>query len=126
MSKGSLNYPKKKMQDGGEVPISENGLYDYPKQTVKVPTKDGKITMKGIKYPVLGIANTGEEIMMQPEKEYHFKGATEVLEIPQLQDGGPKKKKTLKIKKPKAKKVKQKVVSKNKKSSKKLTLKKKG
>ena len=114
------------MQDGGEVPISENGLYDYPEQTVKVPTKDGKITMKGIKYPVLGIANTGEEIMMQPEKEYHFKGATEVLEIPQLQDGGPKKKKTLKIKKPKAKKVKQKVVSKNKKSSKKLTLKKKG
>jgi len=92
MSKGSLNYPKQKLQDGGEVPVSENGLYDYPEQTVKVPTKDGKITMKGIKYPVLGIANTGEEIMMQPEKEYQFKGATEVLELPQLEKGGTKNK----------------------------------
>ena len=97
MSKGSLNYPKQKLQDGGEVPISKNGLYDYPEQTVKVPTKDGKITMKGIKYPVLGIANTGEEIMMQPEKEYHFKGATEVLELPQLKKAKVKAKKSKKV-----------------------------
>ena len=39
--------------------------------------------MKGVEYPILGIANTGEEILMQPGGEYHFKGATEVLEIPQ-------------------------------------------
>ena len=69
-------------KDGGKFPISSKGLYDYPNQPVVVPTKDGKITMKGIDYPVLGIANTGEEILMQPNKEYHFKGATEVLEIP--------------------------------------------
>lgn len=75
-------------QDGGAFPISSKGLYDYPNQPVVVPTKDGKITMKGIDYPVFGIANTGEEVLMQPNKEYHFKGATEVLEIPQFQDGG--------------------------------------
>ena len=47
--------------------------------------------MKGVEYPILGIANTGEEILMQPGGEYHFKGATEVLELPQLQKGGLKK-----------------------------------
>jgi hypothetical protein len=75
---------QQKFQDGGQIPTSENGLYDYPQQMVVVPTKNGKITMKGINYPVLGIADTGEEVLMQPEKEYHFKGATEVLEIPQF------------------------------------------
>lgn len=71
-------------QDGGEIPTSKNGLYDYPKQTVKVPTTNGNITMEGINYPVFGIADTGEQILMQPGKKYNFKGAKEVLEIPQL------------------------------------------
>jgi len=75
---------QEQFQDGGQVPISENGLYEHPKQPVIVPTKDGRITMKGIDYPVKGLADTGEEILMQPNKEYHFKGAKTVLEIPQL------------------------------------------
>jgi len=75
---------QEQFQDGGQVPISKNGLYEYPKQSVIVPTKDGRITIKGIDYPVKGLADTGEEILMQPNKEYHFKGAKTVLEIPQL------------------------------------------
>lgn len=75
---------QQQFQEGGEIPTSPNGLYDHPKKPVIVPTKDGKITMKGIDYPVLGIADTGEEILMKPNQEYEFKGATQVLEIPQL------------------------------------------
>lgn len=73
------------MENGGQIPVSSNGLYDYPNETVLVPVTDGRVTMKNISYPVLGIADTGEQILMQPNKEYKFKGAKTVLEIPQPQ-----------------------------------------
>lgn len=76
------------MQDGGQIPTSSDGLYEYPNQTVKVPTKDGRITMKNIPYPVVGIsAETGEEILMYPEQEYQFKNTKNVIEIPLSQYG---------------------------------------
>lgn len=69
-------------QDGGQIPISSSGVYDYPNQKVIVPT-NGKITMKNVSYPILGRSlQTGEEILMQPEKEYFFKNTQQVLEIP--------------------------------------------
>lgn len=71
------------MQDGGQIPTSSQGLYEYPNQTVKVPTKDGKITMKNIPYPVVGISQeTGEQILMYPGQEYQFKNTKNVIEIP--------------------------------------------
>src|SRR5690625_2056910 len=85
------------MQDGGQIPTSSQGLYEYPNQTVKVPTKDGRITMKNIPYPVVGIsAETGEQILMFPEQEYQFKNTKNVIEIPlsqystnkNMQEGG--------------------------------------
>ena len=79
---------QQKFEDGGQIPTNPNGVFAVGKNPVRVPTKDGNITMKGVEYPILGIANTGEEILMQPGGEYHFKGATEVLELPQLQRGG--------------------------------------
>lgn len=70
-------------QDGGEIPISKDGLYEYPNQQVIVPTKDGRITMKNIDYPVKGVSQeTGEEIVMQPGQEYKFKNTKTVLETP--------------------------------------------
>ena len=63
------------------IPSSKNGLYDFPKQIVKVPTKDGRITMKNIDYSVLGIDEFGNRKVMTPEKEYKFKGKN-ILEIP--------------------------------------------
>lgn len=73
------------MRDGGQIKVSSDGLYQYPKQDVLVPTTDGRITMKNISYPVKGISQeTGEEILMQPGGEYQFKNTKNVLEIPQI------------------------------------------
>ena len=41
----------------------------------------GRITMKDVDFPVTGIDNLGNSIMMRPGKEYQFAG-NEVLEIP--------------------------------------------
>ena len=71
----------------GNIPSSKNGLYDFPKQIVKVPTKDGRITMKNIDYSVLGIDEFGNKKVMQPQKEYKFEGKN-ILEIPLAQEGG--------------------------------------
>lgn len=69
-------------QSGG-MPISSNGVYDYPGENVIVPTKDGKITMKSVNYPILGIDEFGNQKLMQPNGEYQFEGKT-ITEIPQL------------------------------------------
>lgn len=64
-------------------PVSSNGLYDYPNQSVIVPTKSGNITMEGIDYPVTGKSlETGEEKLMRPNGYYNFKNTKHVLEIP--------------------------------------------
>lgn len=75
--------PQQQFQQGGQLPTSSNGLYDYPKQNVIVPTQNGQITMKGINYPVLGVDEHGNSQMMMPNQEYQFKGKT-ILEIPQF------------------------------------------
>jgi hypothetical protein len=41
----------------------------------------GEITMKNVKFPVLGIDNKGYSIEMEPGKDYSFPGNI-VLEIP--------------------------------------------
>ena len=41
----------------------------------------GNITMQGVDFPVLGIDNLGNKKVMQPGKNYKFKGSS-VLEIP--------------------------------------------
>lgn len=69
-------------QQGG-LPISPNGVYDYPGQNVVVNTDNGRITMKNVNYPILGIDEYGNQQMMQPNQEYQFAGKT-ITEIPQL------------------------------------------
>ena len=63
------------------IPVSSNGLYDYPNQKVVVPTKDGRITMKNINYEVLGTDEYGNKKIMKPNGEYQYKGKT-ITEIP--------------------------------------------
>ena len=41
----------------------------------------GNITMKKVKFPVLGTDNLGNTKVMKPGKNYKFKGST-VLEVP--------------------------------------------
>lgn len=67
-------------QQGG-TPVSPQGLYDYPRQKVVVPTNSGEITMKGINYNVLGIDELGNKKLMLPNGEYKFPGKT-ITEIP--------------------------------------------
>lgn len=70
-------------QNGGIIPVSSNGVYDFPYQQVLVPTDSGRITMKNVNYPILGIDEHGNEQMMYPNQEYQFKGRM-IHEIPQL------------------------------------------
>jgi len=70
-------------QNGGNIPISPNGVYDYPQQEVIVPTDSGLITMKNVNYPILGVDEYGNRQMMYPNQEYQFKGKV-IHEIPQL------------------------------------------
>lgn len=68
-----------------DVIVDPMGQYKYPGQITKIPSN--KITMKGISYPVLGIDDLGNEIMMLPDNDYIFPG-TEVTEYPQMKNGG--------------------------------------
>lgn len=70
------------MQQGGQIPVSSRGMYDYPKQTTIVPT-NGAITMQGIDYPVLAKSlETGEQKLLLPGLGYFFDSTSNVLEIP--------------------------------------------
>lgn len=66
------------------IPVSSQGVYDYPEQNVLVPT-DGNITMKNVEYPILGVSlETGQKQMMFPDRDYFFENTNRVLEIPQI------------------------------------------
>lgn len=49
--------------------------------------RTNKISMRGVMFPVLGISDLGEQILMQPEQDYEFNGSS-VFEIPIKQKGG--------------------------------------
>lgn len=71
-------------QKGGPI-VSKRGQWDYPYQETIVPTEDGRITMRGVNYPLLGISlDTGENKIMYPNKNYRFKNTSKVLEIPYI------------------------------------------
>jgi hypothetical protein len=55
------------------------GQWDYPGECTMI--NSGKITMKDVKYPLLGIDETGHFKVMKPGNEYVFKGR-KVFEIP--------------------------------------------
>lgn len=71
---------------GGPI-VSPRGQWDYPGQRTIVPTPNGRITMKGVPYPVYGQDETGYGQMMMPGGEYTFPGQM-VDEIPVMQRGG--------------------------------------
>lgn len=76
--------PQHYSQEGG-IPVSSQGVYDFPMQEVLVPTSNGEITMKDVDYPILGIDEFGNKQMMHPGKEYKFPGKT-IHEIPNLKN----------------------------------------
>lgn len=74
--------PIAQFKQGGQIPVSSRGVYDFPNQEVIVPTEDGEITMKNINYPIIGTDEFGNRQLMQPDGEYKFPGKI-IHEIPQ-------------------------------------------
>lgn len=69
-------------QQGGIIPISSRGMYDFPNEKVIVPT-NGSITMKGIPHKIKATSlETGETKILLPGLEYFFDKTQNVLEIP--------------------------------------------
>ena len=77
-------YNKYKNQETEPI-TTMRGQWDYPGQVTKIPSNN--ITMKGVNYPVLGVSDTGDTKLMQPNGEYHYNGNS-VTEYPIYQDGG--------------------------------------
>jgi len=73
--------PNEMFQKVKGIIVSERGQWDFPGMTTLVPTDDGRITMRGVPYPVLGQDETGYTQMMYPEQEYQFPG-NKVIEWP--------------------------------------------
>ena len=63
----------------------KNGSPDINNPFNIIPS--GKITMKDVDFPVIGIDNLGNKKKMMPGGEYEFPGDT-VFEIPERQEGG--------------------------------------
>ena len=75
---------KRSFEHGGAI-VDPMGQWAHPGQNTIIPSND--ITMKGVPYQVLGISDTNDMKIMQPGKNYKFKGK-KVLEIPLMQSGG--------------------------------------
>ena len=66
--------------------VSKEGQWKYPGQETIIPNVNGRITMQGVPYPVLGIDDLGNQQMMMPGAEYQFPGNS-VYEIPMAKNG---------------------------------------
>lgn len=78
-----IEYNPIQMQDGGQIPISSDGVFASGNKPVIVPSDF--ISMEGVAYPILAKSlETGETKLLQPEEKYHFKNTKRVLEIPQF------------------------------------------
>lgn len=79
----------KKRQTGG-IPTNKNGYYELnPNENPIARIPSGRITMKGINYPIQAIGGTtGKDYgMMQPDEEYNFPYEKSMYEIPKAQTG---------------------------------------
>ena len=66
--------------------VDPKGQWNHPGEVTRIPASN--ITMEGVNYPVLGVPDRGEPIMMQPGAHYDFPGANYVDEYPQMKAGG--------------------------------------
>ena len=52
--------------------VDKNGQWKNPGKNTFIPNANGRITMKGVGYPLLGIDDEGNSAVMQPGGEYQF------------------------------------------------------
>ena len=99
LSSIDLGKYEKKNPYKKDMILDPMGQWKHPGKNTRIPFKnkleDPIITMKGVNYPVLGIANTGQKQMMQPGREYSFPGADYVDEYPQMAAGGSSEQKII-------------------------------
>ena len=79
-------FNKRYLQNGNI--IEQKSILGYKRHSpfvdeeyLVIDSPRGKITMKEVDFPILGIGENGESIIMEPEKEYQF-SSKKVLEIP--------------------------------------------
>lgn len=77
------HYGIKQFEDGGVIK-DDLGQWAHPGEITEIGSN--QITMQGVPYPVLGISDTGDTKLMQPGKDYKFKGK-KVTEYPLAKDG---------------------------------------
>jgi len=76
-------------QKGGVIK-DDRGQWAHPGKVTQIDSN--QITMKNVPYPVLGVSDSGDTKLMQPEQDYKFQGNT-VTEYPMTrQDKGQLKK----------------------------------
>lgn len=80
-----LDWKPKSMQDGGIVE-DDMGYWNADNHGKAVRINSNLITMQGVYEPLLGISNEGDMKLMEPGKDYKFKG-DKVTEYPIAQDG---------------------------------------
>jgi hypothetical protein len=71
--------------NGGPI-VDPMGQWAHPGQVTRIPSAN--ITMQGVPYPVLGVASSGQQVMMQPGQNYNFGDAEYVDEYPIMANGG--------------------------------------
>lgn len=69
------------MQQGGQIPVSRDGVFATNDKPVIVPSPT--IDMKGVNYPIKATSlETGETKILSPNLQYYFNNTKNVLEIP--------------------------------------------
>jgi len=69
------------MQQGGQIPVSREGVFASNGKPVVVPAPN--ISMSGVPYPIAAQSlETGEKKLLLPNMEYLFSNTKNVLEIP--------------------------------------------
>ena len=79
-----LDFTPKSISKNGSVIKDDRGQWAHPGEITEINSND--ITMKGVDYPVLGISDEGDTKLMQPGKDYKFKGK-KVTEYPMAKNG---------------------------------------
>jgi hypothetical protein len=72
-------------EEGGPI-VDPRGQWAHPGKVTRIPSSN--ITMEGVPYPVLGVASSGQQVMMQPGQNYNFGDAEYVDEYPMMKNGG--------------------------------------
>ena len=77
-------YFKVSKKKQGGVIKDNRGQWDHPGEITEIDSP--YITMQGVPYSVLGVSDTGDTKLMEPGKDYKFKGK-KVTEYPMAQKG---------------------------------------